>query len=159
MNPPPENALSIQERYAPRLACFGCGPANEKGLRIRCFEQGDEVVAEWRASPHHEAYPGMLNGGIAGTLLDCLSAWTAAVHLMRRRSADTPPCTVTAEYAVRFLRPMPTSGPIELSARAVESTEAQAVVAAKLSAGGRLCATCRGTFVAVADGHPAYHRW
>jgi len=159
MTAPEENALSIQERYAPRLACYGCGPANEKGLHLRCFEKGDELVATWQASPHHEVYPGMLNGGIAGTLLDCLSAWTAAVHLMHRRSAETPPCTVTAEYAVRFLRPMPTAGPIELSGRAVESAGDKVVVAAGLTAGGTLCATCRGTFVAVRPGHPAYHRW
>jgi len=159
MSPPPTDAPSIQERYAPRLACFGCGPANEMGLRLRCIDAGEEVVAEWRASAHHEAYPGMLNGGIAGTLLDCLSAWTAAVHLMRKLGADVPPCTVTAEYAVRFLRPMPTSEAIRLAGRAVESTGSRVVVAAELVAGGRVCATCRGAFVAVSPGHPAYHRW
>jgi len=159
MTSPPAGRPSIQERYAPRLACFGCGPANEQGLRLRCHEEGDDVVAEWRASPHHEAFPGMLNGGIAGTLLDCHSAWAAAMHLMRRGGAETPPCTVTADYSVRFLRPMPTSGPIHLSARVVEASEGRAVVAATLSAGGKVCATCRGTFVAVELGHPAYHAW
>ena len=34
-----------------------------------------------------------------------------------------------------------------------------AVVEATLEAGGRICDTCRGTFVAVKPGHPAYHRW
>jgi len=156
---PLPDAPSIQERFAPRLACFGCGPANDKGLRLRCLDAGGEVVAEWRASAHHEAYPGMLNGGIAGTLLDCLSAWTAAAHLMHRDGTETPPCTVTADYAVRFLRPMPTADVIRLSGRAVESRDSRVVVAAELVAGGRVCATCRGTFVAVPPGHPAYHRW
>jgi len=154
-DPPP----SIQERYAPRLGCFGCGPANERGLRLRSFERGEEVVAEWKAAAHHEAYAGMLNGGIAGTLLDCHSCWAAAVHLMRRRGAQAPPCVVTAEYAVRFLRPAPTAGPIALSARVVDSGDDRAVVSATLSAGGRVCASCRGTFVAVGEGHPAFHRW
>ena len=38
---------SIQETYAPDLACFGCGPQNEKGLRIRSFpaDDGDEDLA------------------------------------------------------------------------------------------------------------------
>jgi acetolactate synthase-1/2/3 large subunit len=40
---------SLQERYAPRSTCYGCGPANMRGLHIRSFESGDEVVAEWRA--------------------------------------------------------------------------------------------------------------
>src|ERR1051326_1632203 len=79
-NPTPSTSMlmeeqSLQERYAPRNACFGCGPANEKGLRIRSFvgEDGEEVVCDWKPEPHHEAYPGMLNGGIVGTLLDCHS--------------------------------------------------------------------------------------
>jgi acyl-coenzyme A thioesterase PaaI-like protein len=153
---------SLQERYAPGNACFGCGPANEKGLHVRSFpagEDGEEVVCEWRAEPHHEAYPGMLNGGIVGTLLDCHSNWAAAYHLMRRTGAESPPCTVTAEYSIRLLRPTPTDTTLHLSARVTESTDERAVVEATLTAGGKITATCRGTFVAVRPGHPAYHRW
>ena len=153
---------SLQEMYAPRSACFGCGPANERGLRIRSLPAAEgegEVVCEWRPEPHHEAYPGMLNGGIVGTLLDCHSNWAAAYHLMRRAGVVQAPCTVTAEYSVRLLRPTPTDTTLSLSARVVESTEDRAVVEATLTAGGKVCATCRGTFVAVRPGHPAYHRW
>jgi acyl-coenzyme A thioesterase PaaI-like protein len=150
---------SLQETYAPHNACFGCGPANEKGLRIRSFVEGDEVVAEWRAEPHHEAFPGMLNGGIIGARLDCHSNWAAAWHLMRRTGAPTPPCTVTARYEIALKRPTPTDGPIRLVARVVESTDDRAVVEGELHAGGKLCATSVGTFVAVKPGHPAYHRW
>ena len=150
---------ALQDRYAPRGTCFGCGPVNEKGLRIKSLVRGEEVVASWRAEKHHEAFPGALSGGIAGTLLDCHSNWTAAYHLMRRSGAVTPPCTVTAEYAVELLRPTPTDGPIELVARPVEVGDDRAVIEAELRAGGKVCATCRGTFVAVKPGHPAYHRW
>jgi acyl-coenzyme A thioesterase PaaI-like protein len=149
----------LQERYAPRNTCFGCGPANEHGLRIRSFETPDGVVAEWMPKPMYEAFPGMLNGGIVGTLLDCHCNWTAAVHLMHRRGADTPPCTVTADYAIRLRRPTPSNAPVHLRARVTESTDDRAVVEGTLESGGVLCATCRGTFVAVKPGHPAYHRW
>jgi acyl-coenzyme A thioesterase PaaI-like protein len=150
---------SLQEIYAPQNACFGCGPANEKGLRIRSFVRGDEVVCTWTPHKHHEAFEGMLNGGIIGTLLDCHSNWTAAWHLMQRAQAPTPPCTVTASYAVKLLRPTPSSGPVELRAHVSESGEDRAIVEAQLSVGGETCATCRGLFVAVKPGHPAYHRW
>jgi uncharacterized protein (TIGR00369 family) len=152
---------SLQERYAPGSACFGCGPANEKGLHVRSFpsDDGEEVVCEWRAEPHHEAFPGMLNGGIVGALLDCHSNWAAAYHLMRRAGAESPPCTVTSEYSVKLHRPTPSDAPLRLSARVVESTDTRAVVEATLTAGDKTCATCRGTFVAVRPGHPAYHRW
>lgn len=150
---------SLQETYAPHNACFGCGPSNEKGLRIRSFARGAEVVAEWTPAPHHEAFPGVLNGGIIGSLLDCHCNWTAAWHLLQARKADTPPCTVTADYAIALKRPCPTDGPVSLRARVVESDGARVVVEGVLEAQGKVRATCRGTFVAVEPGHPAYHRW
>ncbi|MFO0583409.1 MAG: PaaI family thioesterase [Anaeromyxobacter sp.] len=155
----PTTEPCLQERYAPHNACFGCGTANPKGLRVRSFVNGDEVVATWTAEKHHEAFDGMLSGGITGTLLDCHSNWTAAHHLMKAADERTPPCTVTAEFAVKLLRPCPTAGPIALSAKVVEATKDRAVVEATLTADGKLRATCRGTFVAVTPGHPAYHRW
>lgn len=152
-------AESLQDRYAPNGTCFGCGPRNELGLRVKSIAEGEEVVATWHASKHHEAFEGALSGGIAGTLLDCHSNWTAAYHLMKRSGAEVPPCTVTAEYAVKLLRPTPTGGPIDLRAHPIEVGEDRAVVDAELRAGGKVCATARGTFVAVKPGHPAYHRW
>ena len=150
---------SLQERYAPNSICFGCGPANAKGLRIRSFPDGEETVAVWQPEKHHEAFPGMLSGGITGTLLDCHSNWTAAWHLMRKHGLSEPPCTVTAQYSVTLRRPIPTDGPVELRARVVDSSEDRATVEATLTAGGKVCATLTGTFVAVKPGHPAYHRW
>ena len=151
--------ISLQEQYAPHNACFGCGQANEKGLRIQSFVQGDRVVAEWRPAPQYEAFPGVLNGGIIGTLLDCHSNWTAAWHLMQHAGLSHPPCTVTADYHIKLLHPTPTNVPVNLIARVVESQSDRAVIEAELLANGRECATCRGVFVAVKEGHPAYHRW
>jgi acyl-coenzyme A thioesterase PaaI-like protein len=150
---------SVQERYAPRTRCFGCGPANPRGLRIRSFEEGDGLVAEWAPEPHHEAFDGAVNGGILGTLLDCHSNWTAALHLMRAAGREAPPCTVTAEFHVRMLRVTPSSAPLRLRARVAESSPDRATVEASVEAGGRTTATCRGVFVAVKEGHPAFHRW
>jgi len=153
------NEKSIQETYAPNNACFGCGPANEKGLHIRSFPEGDEVVATFQPEAYQEAFPGMLSGGIIGTLLDCHCNWAGAYHLMKKAGSDHPPCTVTADYAIKLLRPTPTDQPIELKARVVESNDDRAIVEGELIAHGKVCATCRGTFVAVKPGHPAYHRW
>jgi len=85
-----DNTSSLQETYSPNSICFGCGPANEKGLHINSFPRGEEVVAEWHAEPHHQAFPGMLNGGIIGALLDCQSNWSAAYFLMKRDGKDKP---------------------------------------------------------------------
>jgi acyl-coenzyme A thioesterase PaaI-like protein len=78
---------------------------------------------------------------------------------MRTRGSDTPPTTVTADYHVRMLKPTPTDGPVTLRARVVQSTDDRATVECELSANGVVTATCRGTFVAVKPGHPAYARW
>ncbi len=150
---------SVQETYAPQNRCFGCGPSNEKGLRIRSFEEGEELVCEWKPQPHHLAFENVLNGGIVGALLDCHSNWTAAMHLMKRQGLNHPPFTVTSDFHVQLKRPTPMDVPIHLRAHVVESSEDRAVVDATLEAGGKITATCRGTFVAVKEGHPAYNRW
>lgn len=152
--------LSLQDRFAPSLACFGCGPTNEKGLRIKSHVRGDEVIATFSPEDHHHAYPGMVSGGIIGTLLDCHCNWAAAWHLMRDRGAETPPCTVTAEYTIRLMRPTPTDRPLTMTARITDSKGDRVHVEGSLvSAEGKVCATCTGLFVAVKEGHPAYHRW
>jgi acyl-coenzyme A thioesterase PaaI-like protein len=150
---------SVQEIHAPNNACFGCGPANPKGLRIRSFVENGEFVARWRPEPHHEAFTGMLSGGIIGTLLDCHSNWCSAIHLMERSGAASPPCTVTAAFSVKLLRPTPSDRELTLKAKVVESTADRAVVEATLEVDGEVYDTCRGTFVSVKPGHPAYHRW
>ena len=151
---------SLQETLAPDNVCFGCGPANVKGLRIRSFFEGGEYICDWQASKHHEAFSGVLNGGIIGALMDCHSNWAAAHFLMKKNGEDQVSATVTADYSVKMKRPTPTDkGAIHLSARVVKSSEERATVEAVLEAGGKICATCIGTFVVVKPGHPAYRRW
>ncbi len=155
----------LQERYAPNNRCFGCGPANERGLRIRSFEDASStpdktvLIATFMPEPHHVAFEGVLNGGICGALLDCHSNWAAAIHLMKTSGEPTPPCTVTSEFHVKLRRPTPMGVPVELRAEVVASQADRATIEATLTAAGKVTATCRGEFVAVKEGHPAYHRW
>jgi acyl-coenzyme A thioesterase PaaI-like protein len=149
----------LQEQYASHSICYGCGPANPRGLHVRSFVDGARIVAAWTPEPHHEAFPGMLNGGIIGTLLDCHCNWTAAHHLMQRDGLEKPPCTVTAEYTIQMRKPTPTFAPVRLRAWIVDASGSRVTVEGELEAGGRVTATCRGLFVAVEPGHPAYHRW
>jgi acyl-coenzyme A thioesterase PaaI-like protein len=156
---------SLQETYAPNSICFGCGPKNEKGLRIRSLiGDGGEIVAEFTPEKHHEAFPGMINGGIIGSLLDCHSNWTAAYALMKQANADAPPCTVTADFHVKLRAPTPSGQKIRLRAKPVSMDADRAKIEAQCFSVGadgveKLTATCSGTFVAVKEGHPAYHRW
>jgi acyl-coenzyme A thioesterase PaaI-like protein len=154
---------ALQDRFSPQSCCFGCGPANPQGLQIKSHvaEDGTTLVAHFRPREHHQAFPGVVNGGILGTLLDCHSNWAATWTLMRRAGASTPPCTVTAEFHVKLRRPTPLDADLELRAWPVEVNEPgdRAVIEAILTSGGHVTASCRGVFVAVKPGHPGYHRW
>lgn len=135
----------IQETYWPDGVCFGCGPTNEKGLHIRSFVEGDHVVARWTPQPHHHAFPGILNGGIVGTLLDCHS--NAAAWWTLTQQGTDPGATVTAAYSIELLRPTPVDRELTLVARVVETSGRKAVVEARIEVDGDVTARCRGTFV------------
>ncbi len=153
---------SLQETYAPQSRCFGCGPINEKGLRLRSFAKEDSessiIVCDWTPEKHHEAFENVVNGGIIGSLLDCHMNWTAIFHLMKKSGLDHAPCCVTAEFKVALKRPTPL-GPLHLEAHVVSSEDDRATIEATMTAGGKITAIGTGLFIAVKPDHPAYHRW
>ena len=152
---------SLQDTYAPKNRCFGCGPANESGLRIKSFvgADGETLEASFQPEDHHQAFGNILNGGIVGTLLDCHSNWAAAHALLKASGSDTLPCTVTADFHVKLRRPTPMDEAVKVFAKPTSVDGNKVVVEARLEAGGKITATCTGTFVAVEEGHPAFHRW
>ena len=149
----------VQRMYAPTSICFGCGPANEKGLRIDSHRCEEGLELRFTPDEEHQAFPGMINGGIIGTLLDCHGNWTAAVALMDENDLDEPPCTVTAKYTVKLRRPTPLGEELHIIGRVEEISEDRATISMTMTAAGKVCATGSGLFVAVKEGHPAYHRW
>ena len=150
---------SLQDTYGPETICFGCGPANEKGLRIKSFVDGEVVIAEFDPQPEHQAFPGVLNGGIIGSLFDCHMNWTAAHAIMTTAELVHLPVTVTADFHVRLRRPTPYPETLHLTARVVSVEGSKAEIEAEMTAGDHVTATCTANFVAVEEGHPAYHRW
>ncbi|TFV45091.1 PaaI family thioesterase [Blastococcus sp. TF02A_35] len=130
---------SIQERLIPHLTCFGCGPANERGLRLRSYPGDDGVTAEFLPWPEHDNGLGYLNGGIISTLLDCHSA-AAVMHEAEQRGLVAPGgglAYVTAGLDVRFLRPAPLTEPVTLVARVAEATDDQMTAEVELRWDGK----------------------
>jgi acyl-coenzyme A thioesterase PaaI-like protein len=148
--------IPLQDRFGADDICFGCGPTNPRGLRVKSRVHGNEVVADWTPGPDLEAFPGMLNGGIVAALLDCHSAWTAAHELMVAGALPEPPVVVTADLRVQYHQPTPSDRPLHISARIAERTTRRAVVDAVLSSDGVTTATATSTFIAVRPDHPAY---
>ena len=96
----------------PDNGCYGCGPANPHGLRIKSVWEGEEAVCVYRPEPHQSAGPPQfLNGGIIATLIDCHSVCTAIAHAYRAegRPIGSAPhiWCVTANLNVTYLRPTP----------------------------------------------------
>ena len=154
-----QHSISVQDKYAPNSICFGCGPANKKGLQIKSFKTEKGLEMEFETKIEHQAFPGIINGGIISTLLDCHGNWAATMALMERNEEEIPPCTVTATFSLKLRRPTPLDSKLEITATVNELSEDRANVEMTLEANGKICATGEGLFVAVKEGHPAYHRW
>ena len=149
----------VQRQYAANSICFGCGPANEHGLQINSYRTEQGLEMRFTPSEEHQAFPGMVNGGIIGTLMDCHGNWAAAIALMDEQNLDQPPCTVTASYSISLRRPTPTDTELVITAYAEEISGDKVNVRMELKADDKVCATGKGLFVAVKEGHPAFHRW
>jgi acyl-coenzyme A thioesterase PaaI-like protein len=122
--------------------CHGCGAANEKGLQLKSYGDGDEAIATWRAMAHHCGGTRQnLNGGIIASLIDCLSLNLAIAHAYRAegRAIGSAPRIgyVTAKLNISYLKPTPIDEPIQLRARIAKLDGRKAWVNCTLSGGGR----------------------
>ena len=151
--------VSMQEKYAANSICFGCGPANKKGLKIKSYRSDEGLEMEFETSEEHQAFPGIINGGIIGTLLDCHGNWVAAIALMDEWGEEVPPCTVTASYSIKSRRPTPSNAKLNIRGKVIEIKDKIVKVELVMKVGEKVCATGEGLFVAINEGHPAYHRW
>jgi acyl-coenzyme A thioesterase PaaI-like protein len=131
---------SLQQRYFPELPCFGCGPANARGLQLRSYPQGEVVVATFQPWPEHDNGLGYLNGGIIATLLDCHSAAAVIREAYLRGWPALPGAPlpyVTAGLDLRFLRPSPLREPVTLVAQVTEADEPEISARVRLEWDGK----------------------
>ena len=131
---------TLQERYFPDLPCFGCGPANARGLQLRSYPDGDDAVAKFMPWPEHDNGLGFLNGGIIATLLDCHSA-ASVIHTAHGAGWGPLPGAalshVTAGLDVRYLRPAPLHAEVTLRSRVRTAEEAEIVAEVWLEHDGK----------------------
>jgi acyl-coenzyme A thioesterase PaaI-like protein len=121
--------------------CHGCGAANERGLRLKSYWEGDEAVARWYAEPHHcGGTQENLNGGIIASLIDCHSLNLAIAQAYRSagRAIGSAPRIgyVTANLNIAYLKPTPLHEPIDLRARIAKLEGRKAWVHCELSTAG-----------------------
>lgn len=61
--------------------CFGCAPHNDSGLRMEFFEDGEQIVCNWKPEEKFTGYNYILHGGIQATLIDEIASWVVFVKL------------------------------------------------------------------------------
>lgn len=137
--------------------CYGCGPHNAQGLRIKSYWDGDEAVATFVPQPFHMAGPThVLNGGIIGTVIDCHCICTAFADAYRRegRAIGSVPQLwyATASMKVDYLRPTPIDRPLTLRAKVVEAGPKKSRITCALYADGAECAHGEVLAIRVPDG-------
>ena len=138
-------AASLQDQFFPEGECFGCGPRNTAGLRLRSFANGAGAIAEWTPRNIHQAVPGVLCGGIVSTLLDCHTG-AALAHAVHGRTGKWPFLEdapwATAKLDLELVRPTSLALPVTLRAHVTEIGDDEATVEAELHSDGRLRARC-----------------
>lgn len=114
---------ATDERYN---GCFGCGPDNPRGLRLEFVpspagpEAGELPGMQCRYVAPEElcGAPGVVHGGIQATLLDEVMGVTA--HRCAQVGSDD---LVTADFRLRYRRPVPAGQPLVVRARLVSQDD------------------------------------
>ena len=145
--------VALQDAW-PEATCYGCGPANAHGHRIKSYwsEDGTEILCEFQALAEHNAgFPNVMYGGLVASLIDCHSIWTAIAWTYReeeRPHGSAPSISyVTGEINVRFLKPTALDQPAILRARVVELHPKKALVQCDFYSGGTTTAEGKVTAV------------
>jgi uncharacterized protein (TIGR00369 family) len=103
--------MTFEEIRASADKCFGCGPGNEIGLKLK-FHEVEKGVVQTKTIllPPYQGYASIVHGGIVSTLLDEAMAYAALY------SSD-PGHVATAWMEVRFSKPVPIGKELTLIGR------------------------------------------
>lgn len=118
-------SLKAFQDSLPEFDCFGCGPANAKGLRIKSFWDPDDpgvTVCLWEPEAHHTSgIHNVTNGGVLATVIDSHCIWTAIADAYRdegREFGSAPFIAyVTGELSAIYRKPTPMDTTLVFRAR------------------------------------------
>ena len=146
---------ALQDVCGPNGICYGCGPANPKGIQIKSYwaEDGRCVIATVRPEQKYTSWPGLVYGGFLAMLVDCHSNWTVMAHHYRadgREPGSLPSINcVTGQLGVRYLKPTPMGVPLNLCAWVEGEVGRKTRVICEIRAGDELTAVGDSIFFRV----------
>lgn len=153
--------LALQDLGAPDGVCFGCGPKNADGLRIKSYWDSDNIHVVMTHTPdtRYVGWPSLVYGGLISCLIDCHSNWTVMANHYRAegREVGTQPridC-VTGTLGVKYIKPTPMGVPLTLKARIEGEVGRKTRVICEVYANDILTALGDSIFVRVDLGHLA----
>lgn len=120
--------------------CFGCGPENPHGLRMRFESNGAMIRSQVTMEPRFRGWSNLIHGGILSTMLDEVMGWT--VLCLTRRFM------LTRTMQVAFKRPVRVGAVLTVTGSIKERQgDRRALVAAEIrDEAGELCVAAEGEF-------------
>ena len=80
--------------------CIACCPDNKIGLHLEFWEDGDDILTQWKPTQDYQGWVDTLHGGIQSLLLDEVAGW-----VVTRKLQTTG---VTSKMEVQYLKPIST---------------------------------------------------
>ncbi len=133
----------------PRNICFGCGPDNATGMRLKFrLDAGRaRALGRFRLPRRFQGPPGHAHGGIIATVLD---EAMGKVNKLRHVIA------LTKEMSIEYLKPVPLGKPIVAEGWEVRVRGRRHLNAAEIrNEKGEVLARSRGVFIAI-DPHKMF---
>lgn len=132
--------------------CFGCGADNAHGLQIKSWMENGRCLCRFQPEPFHAAFPGVVNGGIIATVLDCHGIWTAVGNYQALHGRMA--MYVTRKLTVEYLKPTPLGPELLLEGRVVQEGKRSVTVELELKAEGVVTARAQlvGVQIVTSDG-------
>lgn len=120
--------------------CFGCGEANNNGLKMKFFAEDDKVFSKITIPAFLMGWNGIAHGGIVSTLLDEIMGWSAIFF--------THKLILTKNMTITYHKPVMVGDPLRVEGHLYERlSDREAVMkGAVYNSKGDLCTTSEGNF-------------
>ena len=133
----------------PTNACFGCGPANPRGMKLvfETDEKTGRIRGSFRIGAEYQGAAGILHGGITAVLLD-----EAMGKVCRFRGVRA----LTAELTVKYRRPIMVDQEIVVEAYEADAKGRNLFFEGEIrGADGSLLVRARARFIVIGERHAA----
>jgi uncharacterized protein (TIGR00369 family) len=132
--------------------CFGCGPSNEAGLRLKFVldKERQRFVSKFRLAPRFVGPPGHSHGGIIATILDEAMGKVNKLHGVT---------ALTAKMEIKYIKPVPLGKPLIVEGWEVSKSGREHTYAGEIrNKEGVVLAVSQGRFIEI-DPHQVFAKF